>query len=89
MNKNKTWEVNTTKFYETHDLIINGEIIELFTYRNGNVNILGNFLVDCSKFESAGSLDLDRLEVEKRIVKQCEDEIKELQNILNGLGLEN
>jgi hypothetical protein len=32
MNKNKTWEVNTTKLYETHDLIVNGKIIELFTY---------------------------------------------------------
>ena len=89
MNKNKTWEVNTTKLYETHDLIVNGEIIELFTYYNGNVNILGNFLVDCSRFKSTGSLDLDRLEVEKRIRKQCEDEIKELENILNELGLEN
>ena len=41
--KNKKWETHEYKFYTTHDLFINGEIIESFIYHNGKVNILGNF----------------------------------------------
>lgn len=86
MNKNKTWEVNTTKLYETHDLFINGEIIESFIYHNGKVNILGNFLIDCGLSESTGDLELDRLMIERKVLLQCKDEIKKLQDIVDGIG---
>lgn len=83
--KNKKWETHEHKHYITHDLFVNGEIIEGFTYYKGKVNILGNFLIDCGLSESTGDLELDRLMIERKILLQCKDEIKNLQNIVDGL----
>ena len=49
------------------------------------VNILGNFLIDCGLSESTGDLELDRVIVERKVLKQCKDEIKNLQDIVDGL----
>lgn len=84
--KNKKWETHEYKFYTTHDLFINGEIIESFIYHNGKVNILGNFLIDCGLSESTGNLELDRLMIERKVLLQCKDEIKNLQDIVDGIG---
>jgi hypothetical protein len=83
--KNKIWETHEYKFYTTHDLFINGKIIESFTYYKGKVNILGNFLIDCGLSESTGDLELDRLMIERKVLLQCKDEIKNLQDIVDGL----
>lgn len=83
--KNKKWETHEYKHYTTHDLFINGEIIESFTYHNEKVNILGNFLIDCGLSESTGDLELDREIVERKVLQQCKDEIKNLQDIVDGL----
>jgi len=84
--KNKKWETHEYKHYTTHDLFVNEEIIESFTYHNGKVNILGNFLIDCGLSESTGDLELDREIVERKVLEQCKDEIKNLQDIVDGIG---
>ena len=83
--KNKEWETYEYKHYTTHNLFINGETIESFTYHKGKVNILGTFLIDCGLFESTGDLELDRLMIERKVLLQCKDEIKNLQDIVDGL----
>ena len=83
--KNKKWETHEYKFSTTHDLFINGETIESFTYHKGKLNILGVFLIDCGLFESTGDLELDKLVVERKVLQQCKDEIKNLQDIVDGL----